>query len=231
MHLFAFKVCGLWETEKSSNLYKLWSLFFSYVICIGFPISQIICVFYVNSVNQVVDHLVLTSTVAVVPFKAFNVLYNRKKFEQLLVNLRQMDEKSFIEFPSRSAIKKKSFFITFMFLCAYLSAWILVALQVIFSPPNARIWSSTFLYPHEWFHHPVIYVGGLCYQCYSNFMLCFLDAFVDTYGAILLIILDGHIQSVGNKLQSIGQNARDSKYMKNNEELLAICRAYEVCLR
>lgn len=230
-HLILFRVVGLWPTSKSSKSYIIWCAFFSLIVIIGFPISQIVCVFYVNSVNEAVDSLLLLCTAAFVPPKAFNVLFHVKQLTELLKLINEMDEKKFIGSTHFNVIKKRSSWITYSSACVYISACCCIAIQVIVSEPSKRFWSSTFFYPAEILHGQVIYVSGIFYQGFSNFIFVILCAAVDTYAVVLLIILNEYIRAIGNKLQSIGYKNQHLKFGKNEKELIVICQTYEDCLR
>lgn len=107
-----------------------------------------------------------------------------------------------------------------------MSAWIHVAMQVMMSPPNTRIWSSTFSYPVELLHHTNIYIGGILFQAFSNFSLVIVDVAVDTYGASLLHVLGGHLNILGKQLRNLGQNNMRNPEIERKTEMIEICEKY-----
>lgn len=235
-HILAFRVCGLWPNENGSWLYDCWSLIFLVVIALGFPLSQLVCVLFVDSVDAVVEHLVLTSTVVMASVKGFNVFVQKRKLVQLLDILNGMDEKVAIDKRKYKGIfdpiRKSGAIISLMFVGAYGMAWIILALQVIFSTAEKRGgWSSTYLYPSEYLHKPSIYVGGLFYQAISNFILCILDALVDTYAVILVNILVGHIDVLKVQLQEFDTDERSRNDSTQYQALIRFCENYKDLVR
>lgn len=236
-HILFFKICGVWHPEHGSILYTLWSLFFSFIVYIAFSISLLVCVFFVDSVNKIVDHMIITSSVIMVAVKAYNVLVMRKQFDELLILMQELDDSTTIEEHRNifQPIFKESDFLFKFFCFSYLSTWSAIALQVIVSPPDERTWPSTYLYPIKYLHHPFIYVGGLFCQGISNFFVCSMDVAEDTYGASLLHILGGHIMALGQRLSDLGntnkirQNTVDS--YQHKFQLIECCKRYILILR
>lgn len=228
-HILIFKILGLWPSENDSIGYKMWTYIYCILFCFGCPASHLICVFYVESMNAIVDNLVLTSSIIIASMKAINVLLQKRKFVQLSATLKQMDYE--ISDPiSQEKIKKitkQSHMIFFVFLSIYWSAWTNVVMQVLSASPEERIWLSTYLIPNEFLNQPNIYLGVLIYQAVANFTLCTLDVPLDTYGAILLHTLAGHVDALGHRLQKLGNDKINQlSSAANKRELVHICKNY-----
>lgn len=56
-------------------------MIFVAILIIGFPLPQLVCVFFVNSVDAIVEILVLTYMASI---KGFNLSVQKRKLEQLL---------------------------------------------------------------------------------------------------------------------------------------------------
>lgn len=233
-HIRVFKMCGLWPPEHESTLYKIWTIIFTLAVNIGFPVSQLICVLWVDSVDAVVDHLIITSTVIMAALKGLNVLAKKKTFVELLNLLNKLDET--ITHEEHDKIFKQKFRLSdgllVLFAVNYIGSWTCVAIQVIMSNPEHRLWSSTFLYPSEYLHHQHIYLGGLIFQSISNLLLVFVDICVDTYGASLLHILGGHIEILGQNFQALGKDCSTYKdYQQQQITLIELCKKYLLIIR
>lgn len=232
-HIRVFKFCALWPPEDEALLYNCYTIIFSIAVNFGFPISQLICVLYVDSINAIVDHLVITSTVVMAVIKGLNVLAKKRTFVKLLRLMKEMDqsvtneEEISIFYP----IFRDSHRVLLIFFINYISSWSCVAMQVIMSTPDHRLWSSTFLYPVEFLHHPAIYVGGIFFQAISNLLLVFVDIVVDTYGASLLHVLGGHLDVLGNHLRSLGHVNGKKGAVEQKAELIELCKKYILIIR
>lgn len=235
-HILMFRVCGLWPNEKGSWLYDCWSTIFVVVVAIGFPLSQLVCVLFVDSVDAIVEHLVLSSTVVMATVKGINVLIQKRKLVQLFGILNQLDENVAIKKRKYQeifdAIRKNCNNISLLFVAAYGVAWLILVLQAVFSNAGSSSgWSSTYLYPSEYLHKPSIYIGGLVYQATSNLLLCVLDAVVDTYSVILVNILVGHIDILKIQMQEFDAKERSKNDPNQYKSLIQFCKNYDTILR
>lgn len=68
-HIRVFKVCGMWPPDNRSPWYTVWMFVFCFAVNIVFPISLLTCVVFVNSINGMVDHLLISSTVFMAAIK------------------------------------------------------------------------------------------------------------------------------------------------------------------
>lgn len=233
-HIRVFKLCGLWPPEGGSILYSIWVVFFTLTVNFGFPVSQLICVLFVNSVNAAVDHLVITSTVIMAVVKGLNVLAKKKTFVQLLRLMKELD--ATVSAEEHKAIFKGKFrdsnCLILLFCANYIGSWLCVMVQVIMSDPAHRLWSSTYLYPLPLLHHRAIYVGGIFFQGISNLLLVFVDIAVDTYGASLLHVLGGHIEVLSQHIQSLGSKCtKPEDYQREERVLIELCKKYLLIIR
>lgn len=227
-HIRVFKICGFWLPEDESTLYNFYTIIFSILVFVGLSTSQLISVFYLDSINAIVDHLILTSTNIMMSIKAFNLLYKRKVFAKLLQLMKQMDNT--VSDDEEKSIFRPLFIdsdrMLLIFLIDYAFSWIFVAIQVIMSPPKTRIWSSTFFYPVEILHRPNIYIGGILFQAISTIFLIIFSVAGDSYGASLLHILGGHLNVLGSHIRNFGKNELRFTAIDRKAELVNIYKKY-----
>lgn len=233
-HITLFRLGGIWPSKDGSIIYEFWTYFFNIIICVGFPLTQMVCVFYVDSVAVIVGLFVITVTNLITTVKALIIRAKKKQFDKLLQVMQEID----LQIPSSvikttmTKISNESTLIKNVFSMMYLSCWTSVALQVIFSPRDERIWSSTFPYPYGIMHEPVIYFGILIYQVIGNGLSCLLDAALDSYPPILLHILDGYIEVLGYRLRELGNNSKISTHnITNSQKMIKICEDFLAILR
>lgn len=231
-HVAIFRWCGFWPYENGSCLYDCWSVLFSVVVAIGFPLTQLVCVAFVDSMDQIVEHLVLSSTVVMASVKGFNVMIQKRKLVQMFSILAEMDENVAIEKANYKKIfknvAKNCNMMSYAFFVSYITSWSILVLQVIFSHVENREWSSTYLYPSAYWRQPSIYWGVLIFQAVSNLILCIEDAAVDTYAVVLLDILGGHIDVLKIQLREFGAERNDSIDYKT---LVRFCKNYTSIVR
>lgn len=220
LHIRIFKSVGLWPPDKRNCLNSLHMFLAFGVGAFGFSAILLGTIPYVNSIKQVVDNLMISSSVVLAAIKGIIVYYNKPKLLQLIGMLKDLDtfitkneEKSIITVILRDC---KS--IANMFLAVYISAWIVLAAHSVFAVDDrTKIWSSTTLYPFEFAQLRSVYWIVLIFEALANLLLCITDGMTDTYGAILSNILGAHIDVLGQKLNSLG--GKENTLNRINAEL------------
>lgn len=226
-HIRIFKLCALLPPEKPSTLHRFHLISFCIFIYIAFPLSELTSALFVKSTAAVVDRLILTSSNVLVATKSFNLLFKRKRFTEILRINNKLEETALQKerLNILSPIFKQSDFIFWFFGINYFGCWVFVFLQVLISGPELRIWSSTYFYPVEILHHPLIYFGGIVFQDIASFFHMSSIA-LDTYGASLIATLTGHITILCQRFQTMGHSTdRGAKYHEK-QELIGLCERY-----
>lgn len=233
-HMGVFKLFGLWAPQNFSILYTIWSIICASLFYIGDPISQLMAVFYVSSVNGAVDHLVMTSTIIMAAIKGLNVLVRRKKLAELFRLMEELDQT--VTPDEHERVFKQKFLdsdrLFFLFCINYIGSWICVGFQTIMAEPERRLYSSTYFFPNEFLNQPNIYFGGMIYQAMSNVVLVLVDIAADTYGASLLHVLGGHIDILCESLQRLGEDCDETEDYQHQEVVLVeLCEKYLKIIR
>lgn len=68
-HIKIFTIFGMWPTKNQSIFYSMWTIIFCISVNIGFTSSLVACFLFVDSINEVIDQLVVTSTIVMVATK------------------------------------------------------------------------------------------------------------------------------------------------------------------
>lgn len=228
-HIKVFKFTGLWTPIDRSILYAIWSTFCIVMVYLGYPISQLITLFYVNTVTTAVDRLVMTSTIVMAAIKALNVLTKRRTFMKLFHLMTDLDDT--ITPKEHEAVFKGIFRdsnrLFVLFFVNYIVAWICVDFQSIMSDPERKLYPSTYFFQNEFLNQRPIYVGVMVYQAISNLFLIISAIAVDTYGSSLLHILGGHIDLLHRRLQRLAKNCKKIDEYKHQKEILVeLCERY-----
>lgn len=158
----------------------------------------------------------------------------KKKFDGLLRIMQSLDDTVTSEEQQKifQPIIKETNFIFKSYACCVMSAYSFLVLQVIVAPPEKRIWPSTFPYPFEFMHQPTIYWGGLIFQAASNSFHVTFDIAADTYGAVLLNVLNGHISLLGMRMRNMDDNMQKTNDPQEQKRLLInYCQRYILILR
>lgn len=203
-----------------------------FILGILFPISLILNFFFVDSIIEMVDRSVITSSVIVVVLKALNLYATRSGFDEFLKIIKILDgeihEESHI-FQMNATIKL-SHQLYFCYLFPYVSTCGLLAFQTLFSAPANRLWQSTYSYPFKWAQNNQIYTSGLFIQGFANTCIVFFAVAADTYGVILIHILSTHINILQERLKILGK-PKHFTAEDNFNQLIYCCKIYENILR
>lgn len=221
-HMFFCHICGLWPSPRPSYWYWLYSYAFITVILIGCCAISFISLPYVDSVDQIVDNLIINSSLIMTSIKGVNVLIQRKKITKLFEKIHQLDEKcSETETILFRNVLKESRILFKIFMSAYMFSYVLLVSQSVFSAPGKGLWASTYFFPFEWARNVIIYRTVFAHQAISCFIIAIIDAICDTYVPILCHIIGGHIDVLSHRLKSIGWTSPDNIYI--NVDVLRNC--------
>lgn len=204
-HIMIFKFFGLWPSENPSIWSRLYSFFVITVILIGFPGTLIASMLFVNSLQQIVDILVITSSLAMAGIKGVNVFYQKRKLIEIFKIIEKLDQDCEFDIEQKyfKDIFKESKLVFRFFMCAYLVACSFLGTQSVMSKRGQGLWSSTSLFPFKFAENETLFFIVLIHQGISNFCIVIIDATVDTYAVILSNILGGHVEVLGLRLRSL----------------------------
>lgn len=234
-HIKTFQVAGVWPTSLASPyslLYQVWAVLIFLALGILFPLSQILNIFFAQSVAEMVDRSVITSSVVIVVVKGAVLHTTQKGLNQYFKLIKRLDS----EVQDEKDIEQMNKTITighqlyFSYLYPYISTCVLLVFQTVYSKPENRMWYSTYAYPFDWAKRSNVYVCGLFLQGFANTCIVLFAVAVDTYGVVMLQILSTHIGILQERLKSLG-NAKEQSTGEHWNELISGCKSYENILR
>lgn len=214
----------------SSICYNIRTILVLLLIGITFPVSQISGIFFMTTLNQVVECLIILSSVIVVILKGINLYTQQNKMLELLRSI-EKTEKSII-LPSHQDKFKEIFRscrrIFNSYMIGYMFTIFSLVLQAIFSSRDKRSWSSTYIFPYDFAQRSDVYFGVLVFQGLSNICVCLFAVAADTYGVVFTQILVGHVDVLGARLSQLGRS-KDSILLY--KEIIDCCKSYITILR
>lgn len=233
-HFKTFTFVGLWPKSsiRYPFLYIFWAVIVWLILGIFYPLSLILNLIFAESIFEMAERLVITSSVVVLVIKAINLISNRNGLRQLFVQLKELDDgiSDELHVAEMQSVIQISHRLYFSFLCSYISTCVLLVFQAIFSKPETRMWSSTYSYPYDWAHLSYVYVSGIFFQGISNHCIVVFAVAADTYGVILIHILAAHINILHSRLERLGKCVRQSG-REQYYDLIYCCKVYEKILR
>lgn len=240
-HILVFKAFGLWPNEPLTLKSRLHTIIAFYVLAVGFVVTLGIGIFYVHTARQVIDNLIISTSVIMALFKGAVIHINKPKFLRLFELLKKLDD---TVTPKNEqaymwAVFKQSQLLFRMFLAAYGAAWVALALQIVWSPRHKIFWSSTARYPIGISQYQLLFWMVHVFQAFANFCLCITSAACDTFGVTLNHVLGGHVEVLGLRLRQLGceeENEREKVYPNGRKgpielKLIGCLRTYIRCIR
>lgn len=241
--IFIFRHTGIWPPMPKTHLYNLSTVMWLLLIGIPFPLTIFVNLYYATTIQQIVDHFLISTTAMFCTLKAINIYWQqrnvRKVFELHATMLNKSNNK-FDDVDEFNRIKRYNRLILRFFVFLYLTTWCTVVLQVIFGKPEKRMWPSTYNLPHETLKEPKLYLIVLIYQGLSNLILTLWCGLVDTFPVILILMLGGHIDRLCQRLRQLGKDFHDdvddeeTKLSPNDRyyrDLKECIEYYELCTR
>lgn len=224
LYVKVFKIHGLLPPKDNPISYNIWAIIVALFLFIFHTLFKISSLIFVNSVDDIIRVLLIANAIVTISLKSFFVRVRRNVFANLLDCMHEMDKKiKFTEYQrflepliDKSRLVYKSFS-TYTFFC-----WISIIVQLMITPPEAKLYISTYYYPYESARKPLIYIGGLVYETVANGLMIPIFIALNFYGIMLLCILAGYINILCERLRAFGND--DSKGKKL--ELVEICEMY-----
>lgn len=232
-----FRMSGMWptptDTQAAAYRYDMLSVCVLLFIGISFPLSQIINVFLVHSVDDMMDHLFISLTIICGTVKGINIYCCRRRIQQIFDLHHEMMSKGYFDHRLFANVRGKIQMIFRFFVVMYMSAWIFVGLYNVISVRGKRFWPATHHLHGKWTDNEFIYWTVFVYQAMANFCFCGWHAMEDTMSVILMLLLCGHIEVLMERFRCLGQS--DGKLSLKNrayyENLKNCCAHYELCLK
>lgn len=228
------RIFGMWPPFKKSHLYSLLSIIVLVIIGVGFPLSQLINIPLLSSVDKIMDQFLISCTAIAGTFKGINIYLQQMKIRELFQLHKKMLANHAKDHKERSKfleIAKDNVTILKLFICMYLCGGTGVTLQTIFSSRENKLYLSTYLLPYEFAKSALVYYPVNVYQVLCTFCLCVWNAIADTYPIIMILMLCGHLDTLQAQLENLG--IRREKYLNHKDyvELRNCVLYYQACLR
>lgn len=200
-----YRFYGMWPPLMKSYFYPLLTTIVLLIVGIRFPITQLVNIFLVDSVDEIINQCLIASVTVAGTVKGVNVYLQQSKLRKLFQLHREMlviwAKGTDVQFET---IAKNNVRILDLFIWMYIAGGIGIVLQAIFSTPGERIYESACLLPRQFGENLVVYYLVIGFQLSCVFFYCVANAIEDTYPVILNLMLCGHFDTLQKQLVNIG---------------------------
>lgn len=241
---FILKAFGLWS-DKRNFLNYLHVTFAFYFISIGFILTLFTSMLFVGSMKQLIDNLIVTNSTILALLKGMVFYFKYSKHLQMFETIKKLDKEidmqSNTEVNIFKSVNKLTNILSGGFGACYVFAWILLAIQSVFGSSEQVFWSSTALYPGEISQNVIVFWIIFIFQGFATLALVLVTFACDTYGIIVIIILNGYIDVLSSKLKNLGSEklltdsartaTKSSRTIDTSLEMIECVKTFYTCLR
>lgn len=208
-HKIILQRFGIWSLEPNT-IYSYLHFASFFFTALAFIATLFTSILFVGSMKQAVDNLIVSSSTVLALIKGIIFYCNHSKHIQIYEMIEQLDNEinpnSHDELTLMNRVKRFATMLFRAYAICYMVAWLALAIQSVFESSEKVFWSSTTLYPGEFWQNRIIYWTVFAFQAFTNLALVVLVFIVDTYGIVVIIISNGYIDIVSKRLRNLGSN-------------------------
>ncbi|CAD7085747.1 unnamed protein product [Hermetia illucens] len=222
-----WRFLGMHPTERYKALYAIYSMVLNITITLFYPSSLVIAVFLSDNIKQILEALVLTATNVACSSKQINAFLRRSDILAIESLLPRLDSRAHHSDEQRilKAMIKTSYTFFYVYFVVYVSTGLLSEIATLFAT-NKRLMYPAWL-PFDWKSSNFNYAVANIYQFVGIMVGIVQECVNDTFPAIYMGVLTGHIQALMKRIERIGTNTRIS-LERNYEELVHCIQDYQI---
>lgn len=227
--IFVLRLAGLWPTADDSPSYKWLTNAYFFFVGLCYPMSMFVNIFYVGSVEGIMDNLFLVFSGLAIAVKAGNLYWRhdsiREIFRLHVVLLRDASREHTLQHDRIARINDRINMAVTAFYSALITAMII---QLFFSVRQERFFASTTYIPFDGAQRSSVYLFVLVYQVLNSWHNIITVASQDSLFLAMIITVCRHVRQLKERLQQLNSNGDDSKFYV---DLIDSCKRYNSCLR
>ncbi|KAI8126968.1 Odorant receptor 2a [Lucilia cuprina] len=209
-----------------SILYYTYSAVINLLASVCLPASMLANLWLINSWQEVVANLSLTTTIAIAPFKQLAVLVHRRALLKANEFLKPLDERSSHQDRDRRIILNTTHY-CHLYYIFYIAIYCFCAIGFAYIG-----WINDRLVYSGWFPNILTdtrsnYILAFAYQNFAQTCLVFQNANNDVYPLCYLSMVIAHLKTLANRIERIGMDKKKLTPEENIEEL----KIYFECIR
>lgn len=203
-HIYAWKICGIWQWPDQPHWYTKYSFCYCMVIYVIFPFFMSMNLFHAVDIYAIIETLCFLPT-GLVGIKLFLLISNKshivrilalvKRMERNIKNVQEMQTIRQCEQESRSCIRS--------LMILYVSASITSYFDVQIAGNKKLMWAMWLPYNFE--NSKVLYQVALAVQLMISMLECVIHSSLDSFGATVYKLLGAHIDILSQRLEDLAK--------------------------
>lgn len=226
--IFVLRVTGLWVTADDAPYYKWFTAAF-FAFGIALLLLMFINVFFVDSIERLMDNLFLVFSMLLIVIKAGALYLRRDSISRIFsIHATLLGNCSRDHAAQHNRIARINLYLHAMITTLYSSIICAMGIQVIYLMPADRFFMSTFYLPYDWAQSGTVYWAVMVYQIVCGMIVAVTVASLDTIFFALINTTCGHVRQLKQRLQHLGTSGDNAKFYK---DLIDCCKCYGECVR
>lgn len=228
-HVLLMHVTTLWPSVNAPQWHH--RLFYVVLfICIVYPLSLFGNVFYVNTVEEIIDHGFISLTLFAVAFKAGVMYWQRHNIRGIFRMHAHLLRGTG---PEAVRVARINFLLHVFLSFCYMMTGFIFLVQVCVAGPEKSPWPSTTRLPYAFAAKPTVRLAGVMFQTLSYQLLAMWGSMQDAFYIALIHTTCSHVAELKKRLQQLGRRCtdKDNRNAVFYEDLVDCCQRYEDCLR
>lgn len=210
VHLFIWRVCGVWPLPNDHIVYKVYSVLIHFVVSILFNGSILATLIRHHKWADIVVCLMPATTTVLTSIKMLLLVRNQPKFFAMFAIMKRLEAYDSFETHANqerlifSKALRSSFILLGFISASSYSAITFAFLRAFFSDEKIFLWPGAFPFDYE--SDDRLYYFALFFQYTCNLYVGLIYTSVDIYGPVLYIVLTVYLDMLGLRLQHIGSD-------------------------
>lgn len=226
-HIKVWRILGLWPPSTTISpawtliLYRVYSFFFFGIFFVLFTASLLMNLVFVANISEVVDTLLVSSTVLLATLKGFCIISKLSKLRETFDIINRLDdfvindEQRLIIGESMKTSRRLVVMLSCCYYCGVTSGLILS----IVGSELKLMWPAW--YPGiPWQDDMKWFWIILLFQFVASMLIAVMDSSADVYGTAMSNLLSAHLDSLSLRLKAFGNTTRlESNKIETNRSL------------
>lgn len=214
VHLFIWRVCGVWPLPNDHIAYKIYCVLVHFVASILFNGCILAYLIHNHKWADIVLCLMPATTTVLTSVKMILLVRNQPKLLKMFAIMKRLEAYASFEINANrerlifSKALRSSFILLGFISASSYSAITFAFLRAYFSDEKIFLWPGAFPFDYE--SDDRLYYFALFFQYISNLYVGLIYTSVDIYGPVLYIVLSVYLDTLGLRLEQLGSDPTEN---------------------
>ncbi|KAL5293414.1 Or59a.2 family protein [Megaselia abdita] len=232
-HFVNWKVqgcCPMEYTGFKKILYSIHVIIYQFLMGVYYPVSLVIGLFFLESLQEVLENIAVTFTEIILTTKCFFVWMHHKRLYKIAEISRELDKKARLNKDEQEILN--DYLATYrrylkIYFISYSTVDVLAGISILMYTEK-RLFYPAYL-PFDWKSNNFLYFIAVFYQYGAWSLQVCENLFIDTYPGIVIHLLSSHLKVLSLRISKIGHNKEDT-HEKSHSQLKEAIKDHKTLL-